>query len=182
VSLVLDRITADDVPEMASAFAPFGWAGKDAAQFTSYVEAQDAGERVVLIARLDSAFVGYGCVVWRSGYHPYERDGIPEIQDLNVLPQFRRRGIATALLDALEDLIASRSRVAGVGVGVYADYGAAMRLYVARGYQFDGRGLMYDGQPVVPGSMVRIDDGATLMLTKPVAATEGGPQGLTVIS
>lgn len=121
----------------------------------------------VLKQPLGGEFVGYGCVSWRSEYPLFRDASIPEIQDLNVLPDHRRQGVGTALLDALERVIAARSPLAGLGVGVYSDYGSAMRLYIARGYQFDGRGLMSAGRPVVPGSLVRIDDDdATLMLSK----------------
>jgi ribosomal protein S18 acetylase RimI-like enzyme len=37
-----------------------------------------------------------------SGYLPFRDDGIPEIQDLNVLSRFRRQHIATALMSAAE--------------------------------------------------------------------------------
>jgi hypothetical protein len=56
--------------------------------------------------------------------------------------------------------------VVGIGVGLYADYGSAQRMYFRRGYLPDGRGLMYDWKPVPPGELVRLDDDATLMFTK----------------
>jgi hypothetical protein len=45
---------------------------------------------------------------------------------------------------------------------------AAQRIYVRRGYLPNGRGIMYRNQPAEPGAVVRIDDDATLMLTRPV--------------
>ena len=39
-----------------------------------------------------------------------------------------------------------------------------------RGYLPDGRGIMYANQPVEPGATIRIDDDATLMLTRLVVA------------
>jgi hypothetical protein len=56
--------------------------------------------------------------------------------------------------------------VVGVGVGLYADYGAAQRIYARRGYLPDGRGIIHCNQPIEPGAVVRIDDDATLMLTR----------------
>jgi GNAT superfamily N-acetyltransferase len=83
-----------------------------------------------------------------------------------VLPRFRRRGIGSGLMDAAEALVAERSDVVGIGVGLYADYGTAQRMYVRRGYLPDGRGLVYDGKQVPPGDLVRNDDAANLMFTK----------------
>jgi hypothetical protein len=40
-------------------------------------------------------------------------------------------------------LVAERSDVVGLGVGLYPDYGTAQRMYVRRGYLPDGRGVIY---------------------------------------
>jgi Acetyltransferase (GNAT) domain len=60
-------------------------------------------------------------------------------QDLNILRQFRRQGIASHLLDRVEAEVARHSGVVGIGVGFYPGYNAAQRLYVRRGYVPDGR-------------------------------------------
>ena len=65
-----------------------------------------------------------------------------------------------------EERIAARSRVAGIGVGMTADYGAAQRLYVRRGYVPDGRGLMTGGRPVAFGESVPVDDDLVLYFTR----------------
>jgi hypothetical protein len=55
----------------------------------------------------------------RQGRHaPFVERGIPEIGDLNVMPDSRRGGAATALLGAAEAHIASMSGEAGIGVGL----------------------------------------------------------------
>jgi GNAT superfamily N-acetyltransferase len=104
--------------------------------------------------------------LWRSDYVPFRTGGIPEIVDFNVLPSYRRRGVGTALMDAAEQTIAQRADQAGLGCGLYADYGPALRLYLRRGYLPDGRGITYDRRNVEPGQSVRIDDSAALMLVK----------------
>ena len=89
---------------------------------------------------------------------------------------WQRRGIATTLLDAAEALIAERSSVAGIGVGMTADYGAAQILYVRRGYIPDGRGLMASGRPLLYGAEFTVDDELVLYLTRSLGnlATEDG--------
>jgi GNAT superfamily N-acetyltransferase len=151
---------------MVAAFGAVAWPGKSAAVFERYLEEQTAGARVVWVGERDGEFAGYVCVVWRSGYEPFRAAGIPEIVDFNVLPAHRRRGVGTALMDAAETTIGSRSPVAGIGCGLYADYGPAMLLYLARGYLPDGRGVAYGGRTVPVGGTLTVDDSAALMLTK----------------
>jgi ribosomal protein S18 acetylase RimI-like enzyme len=121
-----------------------------------------------------AAIAGYLTVVWVSAYGPFARAAIPEIQDLNVLPQFRRRGIASALMDAAEAAIAARTDIAGIGVGLYADYGAAQLMYFRRGYLPDGRGVTYRGVTVAAGSRVPVDDDLALMMTRRLVAPGAG--------
>lgn len=54
-------------------------------------------------------------MVWVPYYEPFREAGIPEIQDFNVLPRYRRQGIGMVLMDAAEALIATRSTTAGSG-------------------------------------------------------------------
>jgi GNAT superfamily N-acetyltransferase len=162
------RALRDGDPEVISAaFTAIGW-DKPVSQYEKYLAEQRAGLRDVLVATVDEEYAGYVTVRWESPYEPF--NGIPEIQDFNVLPKFRRRGIGTGLMDAAETLVAERSDVVAIGVGLYADYGTAQRMYVRRGYIPDGRGLIYDGMQVPPGEMIRNDDSATLMFTKSLRA------------
>ena len=102
-----------------------------------------------------------------SRYPPFHEKNIPEIYDLTVAPDHWRRGIATALMDALEDLARDRGcKEVGLGVGLYADYGAAHQLYAARGYVLDGSGITYDEVSVLPGTQIAIDDRALIWMTK----------------
>lgn len=158
------RALRDDDPDVISAaMAALGW-DKPVSQYEKYLDQQRAGERDVLVATVDDEYAGYVTVRWESPYEPF--NGIPEIQDFNVLPKFRRRGIGTGLMDAAEALVAERSDVVAIGVGLYADYGTAQRMYVRRGYIPDGRGILYNLNPVPPGEMVRNDDDAILMFSK----------------
>ena len=159
-------LTAGDLTVIPPAFAAAGRPGKPVGQYERYLDEQRRGARSVLVATLAGTFAGYLTVCWASGYPPFRDAGIPEIRDFNVLPQCRRRGVGTALMDAAEAAVAARSAVAGIGVGLYAAYGAAQRLYATRGYLPDGRGVMSGGVPVPAGAKVRVDDELALMLTR----------------
>jgi GNAT superfamily N-acetyltransferase len=158
-------LNAADPPVFNEAFSAQGWS-KPAAQFESYLAEQESEARTVLVAELDGAFAGYVTIVWESGYAPFREESVPEICDFNVLKKFWRRGVGTALMDEAESRITERSPVAGIGVGLTADYGAAQVLYVKRGYVPDGRGIEHDGRFLVYGDTAPVDDGLVLHLTK----------------
>lgn len=165
VETYIRKIDKRDIPEIAKAFAELGW-HKPASQYERYLMEQVFRVRDVYIALVDDRFSGYLTISWQSGYAPFRERSIPEIMDFNVLPAHRRQGIGTSLMDRAESEIAKVSTVAGIGVGMTPDYGAAQRLYARRGYIPDGKGLYYLGHPVVHGEAIKADDNLVLYLTK----------------
>ncbi|MDQ3753198.1 MAG: GNAT family N-acetyltransferase [Acidobacteriota bacterium] len=86
--------------------------------------------------------VGYTNILWQSGYEPFVDDDIPEINDLNVVAEYRNRGIGTALIREAESIAAKAGMsIIGIGVGLTPDYAAAQHLYPKLGYVPDGRGV-----------------------------------------
>lgn len=163
--IAIRRLRTGDASVIAAALQALGWS-RTAEQYEEYARQDAVGTRTCFVAEFDGQFAGYCTLLWESPYPPFRRSGIPEVSDLNVLPQFRNQGIAGRLLDAVEAVAAERSAQVGLGVGLYAAYGAAQRIYVRRGYVPDGRGIMYENKPVEPGASVRIDDAATLMFVR----------------
>jgi len=163
--LEIRLLRADDIPSIAAAFAALGW-DKPASQYEAYLEEQQRGVREALVALQGGAFVGYVTIVWVADYAPFHDAAIPEISDFNVLPPVRRQGIGSRLMDEAERRIHERSHIAGIGVGLFADYGAAQRLYVRRGYVPDGRGIVAHHRRVTWGDTVVVDDDLVLYLTK----------------
>lgn len=163
--LALDSLKADDIATIAGAFAALGW-NKPVSQYERYLKEQRAGTRDTIVASESEVFCGYVTINWQPDYPPFRDSGIPEIQDFNVLPDFRRRGIGTRLMDEAERRAFARARIVGIGVGLHHDYGAAQRLYVLRGYVPDARGLMSHGRRVDWGDDVKADDDLVLYLEK----------------
>ena len=93
--------------------------------YKRYLSEQEKGKRVVLLTFYDNDFVGYVAIIWQSECTSFAEKGIPEINDLNMHSAFRRHGIATSLIDEAEKRIFEQSPVAGIGVGMYTDYGPA---------------------------------------------------------
>ena len=154
-----------DIQPIADAFQNLGW-NKPASQYERYLAQQQSGHRTVFVAFANDIFAGYLTICWQSNYPPFREGNIPEIVDFNVLPQFRRQGIGTRLMETAEQTVAQRLPVVGLGVGLDPDYGAAQRLYVLRGYIPDGRGLYTNGVWVKWGTQVTVDDDLALYFTK----------------
>ncbi len=166
MNITIRLLEAGDIQLMASSFAKTGSKSKTTSLYEGYLAEQERGERVVLVAFSGQDFSGYLTIHWQSDYPPFAEKGIPEIQDLNVLPGFRRRGIASKLVDEVEKRIFERSEIVGIGVGMYAGYGPAQRMYILRGYVPDGLGLYYRDKPVIPHREVPVDDDLALYFTK----------------
>lgn len=172
-NLAIRPLEGRDVAPISAAFSDPGW-NKPRSQYEIYLSEQQKGIRTVFVAFVGGDFAGYATVNWSPTYPPFRTGGIPEIQDFNVLPRFRRQGVGTRLMDEAERKISEHSGVAGIGVGMSPDYGAAQRLYVLRGYIPDGKGLTCDGHPVRQGDEITVNDGLVLYLTRTL--TEGpGP-------
>ena len=154
------------IDKIVAGFKALGWPGKDRAQYKRYISEGQKESRVTLVALIDEEFAGYGTIIWSSSYIGFKDRKIPEIQDLNVLPQFRRKGVATELMDRLEAIVLERSTQIGIGVGLYSDYGPAQRMYVKRGYIPDGKGITYDYEYVPGGADKRVDDDLVLWFIK----------------
>jgi len=156
-----------DCASIAEAFRGQGW-DKPEDQFVAYFQEQDRREREVFVGRVKDEFAGYTTVVWNSQYPPFSNDAIPEIVDLNVLMKFQRRGVGNRLVDAAEAFIAERSGLAGVRVGLTADYAAAHRLYIKRGYLPDDHGISYQSRSLKYGESAIVDDELTIGFIKEV--------------
>jgi ribosomal protein S18 acetylase RimI-like enzyme len=165
LSIVITRLEAKDIPQITGApsFLNFN---ASAAYFQKLLAAQEKEELVFLVARYNGKIAGFLYVKWEAEYLPFADKGIPEIKDLRVLAEYRRRGVATTLMDEAEKRMFERSPVVGLGVGLYADYGPAQQMYIRRGYVLDGRGLMYKEKPVKPGNNAFVDDDLLLYLVK----------------
>lgn len=165
VSLDFRKLSKKDIPSIVSAFSQIGW-DKPASLYENYLKEQESKQRYVWVAYKENAFAGYVTLKQDSKYPFFKTSHIPEIADLNVLPEFRREGIATTLLDLAEAKAQKTSSRVGIGVGLFSDYGNAQRLYIKRGYIPDGHGVTYDGHQVVFGEKVCVNDAFILWLIK----------------
>ena len=163
--VTLREIHNQDCKIISEAFQMQGW-DKPITLYEKYLKYQETGERDIIIATLDEAFAGYLTINWKSDYPPFQKKGIPEIVDFNVLKKYQRRGIGTQLMDEAERRTKKVSKYAGIGFGVTQDYGAAQILYIHRNYIPDGNGLVINSKPVQYEDQVTINDDLVFYLTK----------------
>jgi GNAT superfamily N-acetyltransferase len=156
---------AEDIPILVSNFAKHNWP-KPQSTFETYWHEQENKERMIWLAFYEGEFAGYITLKWHSLYPSFKQNNIPEIMDLNVLPPYRNKGIATAMLDITEQEAGQFHDIVGLGVGLYDGYGSAQKLYIAREYKPDGLGITYDYNRVEYGNQVCLDDDLVLWFTK----------------
>ena len=131
------------------------------------VDKSVSGERVTLLASVDKQTAGFCLLNFKPAYGLFQKMNIPEMQDLNTHPDFRQRGVATALIQKCENIVQGKGMTElGLGVGLHAGYGNAHRLYVKMGFVPDGQGVVYDAVGVVPNDIRPVDDELCLMMVK----------------
>lgn len=141
--------------------------GDDSDYFKRCLQLQAEGRRILYIVSTQGRDAGYGILNWRPKYAPFKSLHIPEIQDLNVIPDFRRQGLASALIKHCELLAKEKGHsLMGIGVGLHYSYGPAQKLYIKLGYVPDGHGVNYDRKQVAFGDFRPVDDDLCLMLVK----------------
>ena len=172
--LTVRAMYPSDCQAFHQGFAAQGW-DKPFSQFERYFEEQREGVKKVLVAVLQGEVAGYTTLLPQAPAGPFAGMGWPEVCDFNVLEKFQRRGIGSRILAVAEDLASQTSGTICLGVGLHSGYGTAQRLYVKRGYVFDGSGLWYRNKPLAQYAPCAADDGLVLYLSKKLVRREFRP-------
>ena len=141
----------DDLGPLTSALGP----EIPGAQVATRFEESRHGYRGMLVAELDGRVVG----TVSMGGHGFQRPGSLRLFALDVGAGFRRRGVATALLQAVETIASGRA-LGEVNLEVAVDNGDAVRLYERLGYR-------RHGEPVMDRWEKQLDDGSSLLVEVP---------------
>lgn len=156
-----------DIEILGDLYFPWSTKEETIAKWTRYLEEQQQGIRKALIVLHEDEIVGYGHLLFCSEYPEFKNNNIPEIQDLWIFEDNRKKGIGSGLIRHLEKLAAEQGyKQVGIGVGLYRDYGSAQKLYSRLGFAPDGHGITYKHAPVVAGEKYPVDDDLILWLTK----------------
>jgi GNAT superfamily N-acetyltransferase len=143
------------------------WVSNGEAEARGYLADHAEPDGAGLIATYGSDVIGYVALLWESNYAGFRSRGIPLVHQVAVAGPFQRRGVATLLMDAAEQLARDRGIVTlGITVGLFDEYGPAQRLYGRRGYIPDGRGACRGRRPLRKGMQVTMDDDLIIWLTR----------------
>ena len=158
--IVIRKAAATDISALYDLYRHLG--KHDDGYFEQALEQCD-----ILIGLSDEKLCAFCLLNWEPRYSLYRKLGIPEIQDLNVLDRWRRKGIATLLIEEAEDIArAKKCELIGISVGLTKDFGPAQILYTKLGYMPDGNGVTYDREGVHVGKTYPMDENLSLMMTK----------------
>jgi GNAT superfamily N-acetyltransferase len=160
----ISKLEQSFIPWAKTGYAKMGWA--EEGYFEKCLEQQSAGELVILVSHEDTSYFGHLKLVWQSDYAHFRENNIPEIKDVNVIPEMRRKGVATQLINHAETLAAQKCTAIGISVGLHYWYGPAQRLYAKRGYIPDGRGIYFNNVQVEADTTVTANDELVLHLVK----------------
>ena len=165
-TITVRKAGTQDLPSLWEMTRALG-KSQDTDYFDQCLDLQCQGKRDVLIVSADDQDAGYCMLNWTPKYALFKKLGIPEIQDLNVIPSSRQRGIATAFIKHCEDMARQKKhKDMGIAFGLHSSYGAAQRLYIKLGYIPDGQGATYDRKQIAFGDFKPVDDDLCLMLIK----------------
>ncbi|MCB9980165.1 MAG: GNAT family N-acetyltransferase [Rhodospirillales bacterium] len=169
---IIIRLAEMSELEAVKEAAHSNYAARDADYWAQCLSRMELDELTVCLAlTAGHEIAGYALLNWSPKYRVYQQLDIPEIQDLNVLPAFRRQGIATSLIKMCEalSLEAGKTQI-GISFGLTRSFGPAQRLYISLGYIPDGFGVTYDRDSVPDGQLRPVDDELCLMLIKDLPA------------
>lgn len=159
-------LTENDIVALAVDHClPHATADESLKKWNKYYEDQKIGIRTIGIVQKGEKLLGYGSLLFNSDYSHF--NDIPEIHDVWIYKEYRKKGLGSLLIAWLEELAKNhRYKNVGIGVGLYEDYGSAQRLYVQLGYIPDGHGITYKYQKIVAGEVYPLDDDLILWLKK----------------
>jgi GNAT superfamily N-acetyltransferase len=123
--------------------------------------------RKTIVATINDQVAGIAHLVLHSRYPYFKESAIPEISDLYVFEPYRKKGIATHIIEMLETHAKMLGyKDIGLCVGLFKDYGSAQKLYQRLGYVLDGKGIVSHDVYVIPGEHVLVDDDLNICLIK----------------
>jgi GNAT superfamily N-acetyltransferase len=114
-------------------------------QWLDWLTRQEQGSITLFTAWWDGAGVGHAMVAWNPRGDPYiEWMSCPWIYDVLTHPEYRSRGVGTAMLRVCEDDACARG-VQKIGLGVALTNPRARALYERLGYRDPGIGPRVTG-------------------------------------
>ncbi len=127
---------------------------------------QKENECTALLALYNGTAAGYVFLYHKCRWGGLAGHNIPGVVDLIVFKKYRRKKIATMLLDEAENIAKQYCNKIYLDVCLNSDYGPAQRFYIKRGYIPNGKGVYYKEKICETNAVCRNDDELALCLVK----------------
>lgn len=164
---IIRSLQQQDVQVLADLYFPWTSRKETLEKWSQNLKKQKEGIGLSCIIEYQNEIAGYGSLLRYSEYPIFREKKIPEINDVWIYDQYRKKGFGRLLINHFEKLVQEdRCTQIGIGVGLYQDYGAAQKLYFQLGYKPDGFGVTYKGNAGIPGEGYPLDDDLILWLVK----------------
>lgn len=163
--ITIRSMIEEDAQIIYDTYLSYGW-HPQMETYESYYREQETGKRKVFIAEYEGNVSGLCTLVLKPTEGPWAGMDYPEIVDLCVFFHVHKHGIGNKLLDIAEQEAFKRSDMVFLAVGVHSGYGPAQRIYVKRGYNFDGSGVWYQNRQLEQYAPCVNDDDLLLFMYK----------------
>ncbi|MBO4325609.1 MAG: GNAT family N-acetyltransferase [Lachnospiraceae bacterium] len=162
--ILIRKMSYDDIPFICKAD------NDESDTFVTYLrnqlENQENGKCSAFLALCDNQTAGYVFLYYACKWGGLKNQGIPGVVDLIVFEPYRRKGVATALMDCAEEEARKIHSQIYLDVCLNSEYGPAQRFYIKRGYVPDGAGVYFEGEVLGLNASCRNDDELSLCLVK----------------
>ena len=158
------KMTYDDIPLICK--ADNDESESNIEYLKNNLDNQDNNKCSALLALYNNQIAGYVFLYYECKWGGLKNQGLPSVVDLIVFEAYRRKGIATALMDFAEREARSINSKIYLDVCLNSEYGPAQCFYIRRGYVPDGAGVYYEQEVLSLNSPCINDDELTLCLVK----------------
>lgn len=158
------KMTYDDIPLICK--ADNDESESNIEYLKNNLDNQDNNKCSALLALYNNQIAGYVFLYYECKWGGLKNQGLPSVVDLIVFEAYRRKGIATALMDFAEREARSINSKIYLDVCLNSEYGPAQCFYIRRGYVPDGAGVYYEQEVISINSPCFNDDELTLCLVK----------------
>ena len=158
------KMTYDDIPLICK--ADNDESESNIEYLKNNLDNQDNKKCSALLALYNNQIAGYVFLYYECKWGGLKNQGLPSVVDLIVFEAYRRKGIATALMDFAEREARSFNSKIYLDVCLNSEYGPAQCFYIRRGYVPDGAGVYYEQEVLSINSPCFNDDELTLCLVK----------------
>lgn len=163
-NITVRLMTYDDIPSICK--ADNDESENNLTYLKNQLVNQDKQECSALVALYEGEIAGYVFLYYRCRWGGMANCNLPGVVDLIVFEKYRKKGIATVLMDVAEDIARNYNNKVYLDVCLNSEYGTAQRLYIKRGYVPDGKGVYYEEKVCETNAVCANDDELTLCLVK----------------